>query len=86
MSRVKRGTIKNKRRKNVLSMTKGYRLNRRSKEASAIEAIMHAGANAFEGKVIGSCYPRHQKCRIPEISAQDQPRGAQWTGCPYDSG
>lgn len=50
MSRVKRGTIKNKRRKNVLSMTKGYRLNRRSKEASAIEAIMHAGANAFEGR------------------------------------
>ena len=48
MTRVKRGTIKNKRRKNVLKMTKGYRLNRRSKEAAAIEAIMHAGANAFE--------------------------------------
>ncbi len=31
-------------------MTKGYRLNRRSKEAAAIEAIMHAGANAFEGR------------------------------------
>ena len=28
-------------------MTKGFRLNRRSKEASAIEAIMHAGASAF---------------------------------------
>lgn len=50
MSRVKRGIIKNKRRKNVLRMTKGYRLNRRSKEAAAIEAIMHAGANAFEGR------------------------------------
>jgi len=48
MTRVKRGTIKNKRRKNTLKQTKGYRLNRRSKEASAIEAIMHAGANAFE--------------------------------------
>ncbi len=48
MARVKRGTIKNKRRKNILSMTKGYRMNRRNKEASAIEAIMHAGANAFE--------------------------------------
>ena len=47
MARVKRGIIKNKRRKNVLAMTKGYRLNRRNKEASAIEAIMHAGANAF---------------------------------------
>ncbi len=48
MTRVKRGTIKNKRRRNTLKQTKGYRLNRRSKEASAIEAIMHAGANAFE--------------------------------------
>ena len=28
-------------------MTKGFRLNRRNKEATAIEAIMHAGANAF---------------------------------------
>lgn len=28
-------------------MTKGYRLNRRGKEAAATEAIMHAGANAF---------------------------------------
>ncbi len=48
MARVKRGTIKNKRRKNTLKMVKGYRMNRRNKEASAIEAIMHAGANAFE--------------------------------------
>lgn len=47
MTRVKRGTIKNKRRKNVLALTKGYRMNRRSKEAAATEAIMHAGANAF---------------------------------------
>ena len=28
-------------------MTKGYRLNRRNKEAEAITAMMHAGANAF---------------------------------------
>ena len=47
MSRVKRGVIKNKRRRNVLKQTKGFRLNRRNKEAAAIEAIMHAGANAF---------------------------------------
>jgi len=47
MTRVKRGTTKNKTRKNVLKMTKGYRLNRRNKEAAAITAIMHAGANAF---------------------------------------
>lgn len=50
MSRVKRGVIKNKRRKNTLLQTKGYRLNRRNKEAAAIDAIMHAGANAFEGR------------------------------------
>ena len=47
MTRVKRGITKNKTRKNVLKMTKGYRLNRRTKEAEAITAIMHAGANAF---------------------------------------
>lgn len=47
MTRVKRGVLKTKTRRNVLKMTKGYRLNRRAKEASAIEAIMHAGANAF---------------------------------------
>jgi large subunit ribosomal protein L20 len=47
MTRVKRGVIKNKTRKNVLKQTKGFRLNRRNKEAAATEAIMHAGANAF---------------------------------------
>lgn len=47
MTRVKRGVLKTKTRRNVLKMTKGFRLNRRNKEAAAIEAIMHAGANAF---------------------------------------
>jgi large subunit ribosomal protein L20 len=47
MTRVKRGVLKTKTRRNVLKMTKGYRLNRRAKEAEAITAIMHAGANAF---------------------------------------
>ncbi len=47
MTRVKRGTIKNKRRKNVLAQTKGYRHGRKSKEAAAKEAIHHAGAYAF---------------------------------------
>ncbi len=47
MARVKRGVIKNKTRKNLLKMTKGYRLNRRNKEAAALDAMMHAGANAF---------------------------------------
>jgi len=47
MSRVKRGVIKNKRRKNVLSQTKGYRFGRSTKEAQAKEAIAHAGAYSF---------------------------------------
>ena len=47
MPRVKRGVIKNKRRKNVLSQTMGYRFGRSTKEAAAKEAIFHAGAYAF---------------------------------------
>jgi large subunit ribosomal protein L20 len=47
MTRVKRGVLKTKTRRNLLKMTKGYRLNRRNKEAAAMDAMMHAGANAF---------------------------------------
>ncbi len=47
MARVKRGTTKLKRRKNVLAQTKGYRFNRANKERTAKEAIFHAGAHAF---------------------------------------
>jgi len=47
MSRVKRGVNKNKRRKNILAQTKGYRFNRSSKERTAKEAIFHAGSHAF---------------------------------------
>jgi large subunit ribosomal protein L20 len=47
MTRVKRGTIANKRRKNTLAMTKGYRFGRSTKEAQAKEAIAHAGTYAF---------------------------------------
>lgn len=47
MTRVKRGTISLKRRKNVLKQTKGYRHARSSKERAAREAIVHAGAYAF---------------------------------------
>jgi large subunit ribosomal protein L20 len=47
MSRVKRGVNKNKRRKNILAQTKGYRFDRKSKERVAKEAIRHAGAYAF---------------------------------------
>lgn len=47
MTRVKRGTIGLKRRKNVLKQTKGYRFGRSTKERQAHEAIVHAGAYAF---------------------------------------
>lgn len=47
MSRVKRGTIKNKHRKNILAQTKGYRFGRSTKKAQAKEAISHAGAHSF---------------------------------------
>ncbi|MES2930904.1 MAG: 50S ribosomal protein L20 [Patescibacteria group bacterium] len=47
MTRVKRGVIKNKRRKNILAQTKGFRFGRSTKEAQAKEALLHAGAYAF---------------------------------------
>lgn len=47
MSRVKRGTTKLKRRRNILSQVKGYRFDRGTKERVAKEAIAHAGAHAF---------------------------------------
>lgn len=47
MARVKRGVNKNKRRKNILAQTKGYRFARSKKERTAREAIFHAGAYAF---------------------------------------
>lgn len=50
MARVKRGTTKNKRRKNILAQTKGYRFGRSTKERTAKEAIFHAGRNAFRDR------------------------------------
>ncbi len=47
MTRVKRGVIKNKRRKNILAQTKGFRFGRSTKEAQAKEALLHAGAYSF---------------------------------------
>ena len=47
MTRVKRGTTSLKRRKSVLSKTKGYRFGRSNKEKQAKEAILHAGVHAF---------------------------------------
>ena len=39
--------MKNKRRRNILAQTKGYRFDRSSKERVAKEAIHHAGVYAF---------------------------------------
>lgn len=47
MTRVKRGVLKTKSRRSILKQVKGYRFNRSTKEAAAIEAIAHAGAYAF---------------------------------------
>ncbi|MCC6198597.1 50S ribosomal protein L20 [Candidatus Nomurabacteria bacterium] len=47
MTRVKGGQHALKRRKKVLSMTKGYRFGRSTKERQAKEAIFHAGTYAF---------------------------------------
>ncbi len=47
MTRVKRGVVKTKNRKNILKQVKGYRFGRSTKEAMAIDALMHAGAHAF---------------------------------------
>lgn len=47
MTRVKRGTIKNKRRKNILAQTKGFRFGRSTKKAQAKEALKHSGNYSF---------------------------------------
>ncbi|MEK7613031.1 MAG: 50S ribosomal protein L20 [Patescibacteria group bacterium] len=47
MARVKGGKTSNKRRKNILSLTKGYRHGRSTKKRQAREAIFHAGKYAF---------------------------------------
>lgn len=50
MVRVKRGTTANKRRKNVLAKTKGFRFARSKTFRAAATAIRHAGNNAFRGR------------------------------------
>ena len=50
MARVKRGTIANKRRRNVLKQVKGYRFGRSTKERMAHDAIFHAGTSAFRDR------------------------------------
>src|SRR3989344_2484126 len=48
MTRVKKGEHALKRRRSILKQTKGYRHGRKNKERQAKEAILHAGAYAYE--------------------------------------
>ena len=50
MTRVKRGTIANKRRKKLLKAVKGFKWSRKSKYRAAKEAVYHAWRNAFIGR------------------------------------
>jgi large subunit ribosomal protein L20 len=50
MTRVKRGVSANKRRKNVLSFTKGFRWHRKSHYAAAKEAMIKAGKYAHRDR------------------------------------
>ncbi|MBI4359420.1 MAG: 50S ribosomal protein L20 [Candidatus Nealsonbacteria bacterium] len=50
MARVKGGKISQKRRKNILRQTKGFRWGRKSKLRLAKEAIFHAGRYAFRDR------------------------------------
>lgn len=50
MTRVKRGVAASKRRKNVLSMTKGFMWRRKSHYAAAKEAMIKAGKYAHRDR------------------------------------
>lgn len=50
MTRVKKGTMRNKGRKSTLDMVKGYRFGRSTKKKLATEAIKHAGRNALRDR------------------------------------
>lgn len=50
MPRVKRGTIKHKRRETLLKRTKGFRWGRKSKKRAAKEALLHALPRSFRGR------------------------------------
>jgi large subunit ribosomal protein L20 len=50
MTRVKRGTIASKRRKNVLKQAKGFRWRRKSHYKAAKEALLKAGKYAYRDR------------------------------------
>jgi large subunit ribosomal protein L20 len=50
MTRVKRGTIANKRRKNILKHAKGFKWGRKSKYKQAKDALYHAWTYAYRDR------------------------------------
>ena len=50
MSRVKRGVMASKRRKNVLKLTKGFKWRRKSHYRAAKEAVLKAGKYAYRDR------------------------------------
>jgi large subunit ribosomal protein L20 len=50
MTRIKRGVMANKRRKNVIKKAKGYLRDRRTKFRSAKMAVIKAGTNAYRDR------------------------------------
>jgi len=50
MTRVKRGSTAQKRRKRLLAYTKGFRYGRKSKYRLAKEALLHAWVHAFNDR------------------------------------
>ncbi len=50
MTRVKRGTIKTKKRAKLLKLTKGFRLGRKSLKRLAKEAVLHKLSHQYRGR------------------------------------
>ncbi len=78
MTRVKRGKISLKRRRNVLKQTKGYRFGRKSKERMAKEAIVHAEKYAFRDR-------RKKKSEFRKLWQIKINAGARQTGLSYSA-
>lgn len=50
MTRIKRGKVRARKRKKILSYTKGFRWARKSKTRAAKEALLHAWSHSYVGR------------------------------------
>ena len=50
MTRVKRGTLRTKKRKKVLAQTKGFKWRRKNVYRIAVDALRHSLARSYEGR------------------------------------